>query len=170
MAGPLSAFPPGLLSLFGIRTGGKNPSQLGDLLVPQVDLLEWYLAQQWQPQRTTIADIGAASGFQVIGSVSTVPQTQIWFVRNAYTGPNSVIGAGNNYSWMLAKNLIQPTIKTPLGVQVSATAGNTGRALALDSRPIILRPGESLGVQINGVTHAVAQDWEIGFEFIPLQA
>ena len=164
----IQAFPPGLLSAFGIKNGGSNPQQLGELLVPTLELLDWYLAQQWITQRIVNADIGAGPGYSNLGAATTVPQNQVWFVRNVTTGPDTAIPAGNASQFWLARRLTPVTSQVKLGPTVTLVAGQRDYSAMSDNRPYLLRPGDDIGVFRNTDTHVLAQDWRITFEYVPL--
>jgi hypothetical protein len=166
----IQAFPPGLLSLFGIKNGGSNPGELSQVIIPQLELLDWYLGQQWITQRLVTADLGAGIGFQPIGGggANVVPQNQVWFVRQAVTGPDTALGAGNAANFWLARQVTPATLIMKMGSTVTLAATQRDYSAMPDSRPVLLRPGDVLGVYFNTKTYAVAMDWRITFEYVPL--
>lgn len=83
MAAPLNRQPNGLLDFFGIKNGGRNPFELGQILQPQLDLLPLY--ENAAPQV-----VGSASGSISAGGVTlfgpaglTTSPGSSWHIRGA---------------------------------------------------------------------------------------
>jgi hypothetical protein len=77
---------PGLLSLLGIRNGGANPPNFGELVVPTFDLDDWYLRAQLRftdpaaSYSTNGTITGNAFNFVTNRAAMIVPNSQWWFV------------------------------------------------------------------------------------------
>lgn len=93
MLPPLNVQPTGLLSFFGIKTGGRYPEQLATFLTPTIELLPWYAAFQWLEVETgsamTIIANTNTSALQITATSPTnlsaggqlrVPQTELWYI------------------------------------------------------------------------------------------
>lgn len=78
--GPVQATAPGLLSLLSLKQLGHNPRTLNDEVVPNIDILNWYLQTQIE------AVVGTAVGVTVPGVVGfalQVPPQEIWYLHSA---------------------------------------------------------------------------------------
>ena len=73
MAGPIARRPSGLLDLLLTQQQGKNPSTLGDDLLPVLDLREFYESQR-------IETVGGSLSTTAVNQSSTitVPSGQVW--------------------------------------------------------------------------------------------
>lgn len=93
---PLNRLAKGLLDFFGIKAGTWGPNQLGQLLTPNIELLDWYT----EPYAQTF-NVGSAGGhaatnpgnsIEFAGATSDptvltagvlqVPADEIWYVHN----------------------------------------------------------------------------------------
>jgi len=79
---PISLIPGGLLGFFQIKNGGQNPAELGKVIAPVMDALNWYAdyncVEELQGQRSHItAEIGDFSATTAL----TPPVGQWWLVR-----------------------------------------------------------------------------------------
>lgn len=155
----IQSFPPGLLAFFGIKNGGSNPSALAETLAPIVDLTEWYRVQQYQTIVTTSADWGAGNGLLL---ADTVPQNQVWIVRDLTVGPNALMAAGNSATICpaLVDTALSCTMK--LGPSLSLVAGGNDWAFA--PGPFFIRPGLKFGLEVLLQVHALAQPAFISYQ------
>ena len=148
---PLTTRPEGLLSMLGLQTNGSYPQHLAyENLVPQVDLLPWYLESRAEIQGARAAFTAAAVGdFQAL---YTVPTQEVWVLLafTLWAGVGDIPTAcrvqgcrvrSNDASSRIA--LTQETIMAP---------GSLPMAASLDSvRYIIFRPSVQIGfVLTNG--------------------
>lgn len=77
MAEKIQQVPAGLLDTLGIKSLGRNPSQLGDQVVAGVDLTEFYLANRIEMTRVQNTGATAAGDEAVI----TIGNQEIWMVK-----------------------------------------------------------------------------------------
>ena len=93
MDAPINIQPPGLLSLLGIKTGGRNPINLETMVSPSIDLLHWYLMAnsiELRLDATALVAQAASGGIGITatspvnlsdGTNLTVPQNEWWYVE-----------------------------------------------------------------------------------------
>jgi len=83
---PINRLPQGLLDFLGIRSGGRNPQQLTEQLLPTMDLSDWYKQNASREVQVTATSLVAdtSAGFfslTVAGAVFEVPNNEIWIMR-----------------------------------------------------------------------------------------
>lgn len=80
LEGRINQLPSGLLSYFGIKTGGRYPGSLGSELVPVLELFHLYSAQKRRYLTGSLAGI-AVNGFSTSSPVGfKVPDAAVWIV------------------------------------------------------------------------------------------
>jgi hypothetical protein len=89
MAGQISTLPLGLLGLFGIKTDGSYPDQIGTTISPTLEQLNFLLnnCQQRVIESVNVTVIGFTP------YVAAVPSGKCWLVRNATFGTGNIAGA-----------------------------------------------------------------------------
>lgn len=80
----LSGFPKGLLSLLGSNSFGSNPSELGDIIAPTVDLAGFYMAQAQTVRSTSVNPLVAGPNTGTLNL--TVPVGELWFLHSIDIG------------------------------------------------------------------------------------
>lgn len=161
----LSAQPLSLLSLLGIRNGGRMPDTLLTSLMPVLELLDLYLAAQWVSASLTTADIGAASGMTIF---QTAGDNELWIIRNASARTDTLVAAGNTYGFWLGAKLASFSANVMVGDYVLGTAGQHAASRQKD-KYIFLPPDSSLGIFVGQFTHAVAQPMRLDCEVVKLR-
>lgn len=109
---PLNRQPRGILSLFGISSGGRPPQRLSFELLPQLDLLKWYVASD--AQDLTIDGSLTAVGFMAAGF--TVPQDEFWVVQALSMQSIAALGAGVTVRARAAYRRNVPAVSAPYAV------------------------------------------------------
>jgi len=155
---PITAQPVGLLGLLELRNVGRNPPDLGRLVVPQVDIEGFYLrgAQRWFYTGISAIDVplASASGFR---QQFTVPQDEWWYVEEY--APSISLGAppGSQVCWEFVPALFKnatgypwvPLAKmetNPAAYPLAASALTTFYVTRND-HPFWAPPGSGIGVQ-----------------------
>lgn len=149
--GQLNRQPAGILGFLGIKNFGRSPDELATILAGTWDLSNWYLANA--AQYTVAAGTITATGGL---AVHTVPTGKVWSVMG--WDCQIITGAGDTVQYSFAQ--IQPGGTLPrlvYGNQENVAASqNTRRGLELYVSPLIVMPGESLGLSVQNFTGAAA--------------
>lgn len=158
MAGPLDIQRPatGLIDLLGLRTQANSPSLMADAVVGQLDLLDLFVLSR----RSSTSSITAAAisgngwaAFNALPAVSIAPGTA-WLLYSAmtqYTVPAASTWSGAfcvrraSYNSQRGYTLIDKTTRL-LAAAESTFLG------AYFERPLILLPGDELGLLTTGFT------------------
>lgn len=77
--GPIQSFPRGLLAMLSLKNRGNNPSQLGETVVPTVDLRRMYLEDQIEEVRFDDLMIDNVVGSYTVGGPR---ENEIWWITN----------------------------------------------------------------------------------------
>jgi hypothetical protein len=77
----INRFPQGLLGLLDLKTQGENPSQLGPVVTPVIELADLYAlnSRGSNSQNSTLTGLGVTAGAY---SNLVVPQGELWVVYN----------------------------------------------------------------------------------------
>jgi hypothetical protein len=133
--------PGGLLGFLGLKNGGRNPSQFGELVAPTWDLSPLYLYTNTEYTETlpSAAAIGYVPAF-------TVPNGEFWYVHE-YGVYSAVLGAGQSVTWALAMRDPGGSIVVNLTPAATVTVVGTRGVLGtlLDRA---LSPGTTLGLYV----------------------
>ena len=146
MAGIINRLPNGLLGYLGLKTLGANPRTLGDVVAPTWDLSELYLADGAKHESAT-GVIGTGTNI-----AHTAPNGFVWVVHAWGVQCDSAALEAIGCAYLV----FVPPNSTPVVPMTnnSSMGASASIALAYATRPIILNPGESLGLQANQVTGA----------------
>jgi len=152
---PLTTRPDGLLSMLGIQANGNYPQHLNtDQLIPQLDLLPWYLESRAEIQ--SASDVTVATSPNSFVPLFTVPQQEVW-VLLALTLQVSNISTPVTIQLARARSndsLSRIALSNPAAFDVNLT-GPCPLIPSLDSvRYLIFRPSVQIG--IHGVTGTAA--------------
>lgn len=106
MAGPIARRPAGLLDLLLTQQQGKNPSELGDVVSPTIDLTSLY---EQEVLATTIASI-TADAVNDFSSI-IIPDGEAWkllasTVHGAFADANEVLSMGHRIQTLPGSGLI----------------------------------------------------------------
>ena len=138
LPGKINRQPQGLLGFLGIKNFGRNPDELGSVLVPTWDLSELYYGSFLQTRTNAIALAGIGSQ-----AFLTVPGGEVWWVQCA-SAATGTLGAGQSLQLC-----IQVTDQAGTGTVALTDPANLAtvgqRAVAALNRPIVLSPGDALG-------------------------
>ncbi len=96
----LSKLPLGLLGFFGIKNGGQYPQTLGEVIVPQLDMLELLAANYCERISAAVAvnAIGFAQAVEIGSGLNCiVPDAQVWYVPKYTIG--ALTGAGESVTF-----------------------------------------------------------------------
>ena len=152
----IQRYPAGLLELFGAKSGGENPSQLGQVVVQTVDILQALGLGNVTEQNDGGATVAGA------GQVITVPETEWWLVYNASVRVAvSATQTGLHASLGLSTRLESPArVSLAWGALPDAAIAGTSCTIAVwtPPQPMLAPPGttfwgvlEALGTDANAV-------------------
>lgn len=166
MGVPLNKVPPGLLDFFGIKSGEWGPRELGQQLVPTLDLARWYL----DPYALEVSVLVTANPFLatlgglalgltstspvdlVVAGTISVPQTEVWLLLEADVWWALSGNAGNSGSFSWSVGALVPPGTTQGFVDSVAGAARWG-SWSLD-HPFWCLPGSVISLNANGLVIA----------------
>lgn len=143
---PINRLPLGLLSLLGIKNGGRYPQSLGQQLAPCFELLGWYL--QSNSQSLSLNGNVTAVGFNA--NWWTVPVGQTWAVLSTVVNSAAALGAGVTVgftgAWIRSALQVLPSPLTQ--VSPSYTVGAVAVAMSNPAGACVtlVPPGGVIGV------------------------
>lgn len=158
MAGPqdIQRYPRGLIDLLGMRATGETPHQLAMSTSPQLELLDFYLADRCVGVTFTgSAAVTALGNLTFTGS--TVPQGEMWLLYEAtvFLSPCAAATRCTIVPFIARSQagLAQAEVICDPIVTAIAGSGMGGRHY---ERPTILMPGHQFGVQVVDIVGAPA--------------
>jgi hypothetical protein len=169
MASPvINLIPQGLLDLFSIRSGGRNPQTLLEHLAPTLDMQRWYQEAKVLEVDFTLGAVAASAGannFSITATTPTnisngadiiVPQSEIWVLMpGTCMRWNFSANAGQSayYTFALLSPFSTVQMRTPMELQgftvsdaAAVRAGNNVLA-----EPYWIQPGRTLRAFSHGV-------------------
>lgn len=141
--------PTGLLSFFGIKNTGRNPSALADTLAPTLELVPWYLSQNSESMSFTgpVAAVGFSPGF------FNVPETETWAVIGCTVNSQAALGAGVVLTigggWIRNPNLAIVAPLTTLGTR--STTSQVAAAWSPVGTVEFMPPGARVGIYVTEI-------------------
>lgn len=159
----LNAFPPGWLSMLGIKSSGKNPGDAGDVLLPTMELRDWYLAQQWQELALSVPNVNAP-GFFNFASFGNV-WTWLRFTSVRSTGTLAAATTMRVRMGIQQQGSVQ---WRPFGSILSATTGES--SVSVYEPAFLVPPGYRIGVAAEAVTLGTAPSYYLIADSIQLPA
>lgn len=172
MAGPqdIQRYPRGLIDLLGMKSTGDTPHQLQQQIGGEIDMLDWYLNDRLEVLSTTIAVAPAALGnFQFQNS--TVPQGEMWAVYDVAVNCGGVVAAAASiiFAPVIFRNQSLVGNAVIAGPQSTAATGQNILAGARYEKPNLVLPGQSFGVQVQGITGVPAVPFQLTCWFARLK-
>jgi len=156
----LSKFPAGLLSFFNIKNGGRNPQAIAEYLQPVLNLMPHYTALD---RRTTSTAFNAAAVNSQ--SVVSVPQSEAWLLEQLIV-ISPVLGAG--VTLQLQPVVLCRGITGLAGVPQRAAAGEQIIATYTPTQPLLLAPGDALGVATNAIVAGPVNGCDLRVTYVPM--
>ena len=80
--GRIQRYAEGFLSLVGNKIGGREPTQLSDVVVPSVDMTQLLLGRTLSVEVVTMATSAYGDTQEM-----TVPDNEVWLLRGGGIGP-----------------------------------------------------------------------------------
>lgn len=164
MNAPINRIPRGLLDFLGIRSGGRNPQQLTEQLVPTFDLRDWYLESQTIEVNGNLAGFAATANAGFLSTTTTFPQNlgacvvpsnEAWLLRagSAYRWEFSLNAGQNHFGQLVIRNTTSQAFRyAPFNYggysQSDAAYVRGGQTVTLSD--VWLHPGEQIQVLFDG--------------------
>lgn len=139
--------PFGILGFLGIKNGGRNPATVADTLAPTWKYDDWYLNTNTE-LLTLSGTVNAVGGWIFFD----VPADRVWWVSNFDVFVSTGVGEAIRYNLcrFINRTEAQRCVLTPqdsIGASTDLRSGVT--------TPMILAPGEGLGLNIMSITGTV---------------
>jgi len=136
--GPIQRYPRGLTDLLSIK-GISAPSNLGDSIIPTLNVMQFYGLSQQQSQFAQNAVIPTDTNLNV-----TVPPNQYWLLFRVFA--RVVEQAAMTYlDLALTLDPNQQTVKYE-AFNAPMIATRVRRAVFIPAEPILMLPGQRIGV------------------------
>lgn len=159
MPGQIQKIPQGLLGFLQLKTGGRNPATLSDIVVPTWDLARLYL--EADAEYVGVNSTINAGGYTITASA---PQNEAWIVTSFNVGFTTDVGEAIECALCRA-----PHNNTPLNaLTLKIDLGANDWAELVYSDTLYLAPGESLGVLVNAITGVVSINAVARFIRLPI--
>lgn len=141
--------PTGLLDLLGMQSTGNLPHSLDKAVQSSVDVFDLYTIDRL---RVTFGQTPVIAGIGFQGANFGPPPGELWVVYSLNV-TSGALAAASSISWCYVTNRQGSTSQ---GQLLNSPQLLTGPAAFADGlifdRPLILRPGDILGLQIGAVT------------------
>jgi len=138
--------PNGLLGYLGIKNFGRNAQTLAEILTPVWDTSALYLNNDAVYLNSTAGGLGAG-----ITLVFDPPADEVWYVHDYHVIFESAAGGGFNGSLCRVGQVNTAYVNLTETLIIGAS---TAQCLVIN-RPLILGPGEKLGIQTQGIVGVV---------------
>lgn len=159
--------PPGLLSLLGVPSFGRNPSFLADQVVPTLDLRTFYQSVYCQEAINTITAPAAVG--QHVSNLAGPGPGEIWLVERMSLYPTVALPVGTTYAnvcpiYVDAGSGVAHYLDT--GTLLTVTATQQG---IIGSSGFVLPTNCRLGMYVGGVTLGTATAWYCSTRYVSLR-
>lgn len=175
MSGPIQLIPPGLLGLFQLKTMGRNPSELGEQVIPTLEMFKWYLMTNQREQLVQSAAGITTVGYDIILNSDTlsamrVPPNQWWYVHS-FDMLSDLIPAGQSLIFRLAwqnQGSSSSAVHYPGEIPVSVTGGGAGVIAFSHAADFWLPPGSTLGVSLTFASNPRTLTGSVQYTALPV--
>ncbi|HLC03594.1 MAG TPA: hypothetical protein VJK02_11200 [Anaerolineales bacterium] len=150
---PLQVIPTGLLGFLQLKNGGQFPQSLAsEALVPEIDLLRWYLSAE---ASQVVAGDQAINALGNWGTALVVPQREWWYLHRMAVACNLV--AAETISLTLGVVLPGTGVHFALSPIHVLNAGQANPAASIATTvELFLPPTSSLNINVVQLTTAAA--------------
>lgn len=158
MAGPLTIqrFPTGLLDLLGMQASGDTPRELAPEVRSTLDVYKFFASGRLE--QATSGGVALTAGIPGVYQFSgtNVPTSQIWLVESVVITTTLVAPAAT--TWRLVPAIYRgsalPTYFFPIGPAGTYAANERPLLGASYTTPLLLLPGDGVGVFVEASTGA----------------
>lgn len=157
---PLNRLPLGLLSLFDIKSGGRYPQHLGEVINPTMEMMTFIAAsgcnEMFRTGVTNVVSVG------IINMGVTVPADELWLVEYFTIESDANLDADQVVSGMACVCAVSvggsSTVAFPVGpvVRLSGADATLTRFRCGNDRTLIVSPGGSLRIHLNELSVGAA--------------
>jgi hypothetical protein len=157
MAGPqdIQRYPKGLIDLLGMRATGDTPHQLAQQTSPDIDMLDFYLADRGEVLEATTPAVVALGNQSFVGA--RVPSGQMWLIYElSFIVPPIAAASTLDASLVLYRNSTANAFAIALGPRVTLAASTGGCDGIHFEKPLVLMPDQSIGLRASILTGAPA--------------
>lgn len=144
----ISKIPAGLLGFLGIKNTGQYPADLANQLVPTWDLARLYYGYEFR-YNGLISTINAVGQSVII----QVPIGEVWLVHDYSIAVTA--GAGEGATFQLCRSPPNSAFVVNITEGVTVAASQQRAVCTRLPEPIVLAPGEQLGVMVYDLTGVV---------------
>lgn len=156
LEGRINQLPLGLLSYFGIKTGGRYPGTLGSELAPTLELFHLYSAQKKLYLVGGLAGVATTGFFTPSPVTFVVPNSALWIISGLRASANAVGTATLRLSYAPPINVPQQVGGIGFGdassyMTLPAAGGRMSVATDWSGQPLggrVFSPGWRLGIDV----------------------
>jgi len=149
MSGQINRAPPGLLSLFGIKAMGQNPSQMSDTVLPALDVLKFYSGVYSTMETGAVTGINA-TGLKSAANVFEAQPGEQLLVHCLSMSLDAVVAAGGTLGYTpVLVEASSGRIVGVLGPHAEAIAA--GSPISGSEDPFIVPPGFRVGMMVEAI-------------------
>lgn len=161
MPSPINTQPLGLLGLLGIKTIGRNPSILPDIVSPIIDIGPLYRAQGAMNLSGATSAVNLRGNWTVSNLI--VPPGELWVVESAVLTAAAAVIVGTTYKVRCCVYDVQSGLPYNAGELSTVTAGEI--PCAPMNGPFLVAPGQGIGVFAESVTLGTASAFNVTIRY-----
>lgn len=139
--------PQGILGFLGIKNGGQNPDTVATQLAPVWRYDDWYLNTNTELLSLS-GQVNATGGWIFFD----VPSDRVWWVSNFDVFVSTGVGEAIRYN--LARFINRTVAQRCVLTDEDSIGASTDKRTGV-TQPMILAPGEGLGLNVMAVTGTI---------------
>jgi hypothetical protein len=162
----IQRLPAGLLDLLGMQSTGDTPHLISGEVVPMLDLIDLYLVDRLRGTNAATANVAAPGS--LLTTVGPTPG-EMWLCYGLSASSNGALAAATGYTANLLVN--RPSTGFSQFITLPQAVANpalfaTGVTF---QKPLIMRPGDTLGIWVSAVTGAPASGVFCTAIYVPIR-
>jgi hypothetical protein len=161
----IQRLPVGLLDMLGMQSTGDAPHVIAGEIQPTMDLTDLYLTDRLKGSNATTANVAAVGAL-----LSTVgpPAGEQWMVYGL-TGNSGVLAAATAFTGNLLINRQSAGFSQFVSQPYAAANPALWAGGVSYEKPLIMRPGDLLGIWISAITGAPAVGVSLTAIYVPIR-
>jgi hypothetical protein len=168
----IQRIPKGLVDLFGMKGTGDAPHTLADTVFASVDSMDLYLVDRMVPWISQTGVAPTVIGFLIASIAPTGPAPgEQWLISSAGIRMPAIAAATaitiNFVLQRVAANAVGTVYESIAGPLV-LPASTGGFVTEHFAKPVIARPGDTLGVFVSNITGVPASQPQLWMTYTPL--